>query len=76
MPWGYCFEVGQRAIICFADAYHKSSLNLSCSVVLIGIKRPLQLDELTYAWASKLRDRGSLSNMGSKECGFGSLYQT
>ena len=44
-------------------------------MVLIGIKRPLQLDELTYAWASKLGVKGSLSNTSSKVCGFGSLDQ-
>ena len=45
-------------------------------MVLIGIKRLLQLDDLTCTWASKLGDKGSLSNTVSKVCGFGSLYQT
>ena len=62
--------------ICLADSHHKSALNLSGSVVLTGIKRPLKLDELIYAWASKLGDKGSLSSTGLKVLGFGSLYQT
>ena len=59
-----------------ADAHHKSPLNLSCSMVLLGIKTPLKLDELTYEGASKLGDKGSLSSTGLKVSGFGSLYQT
>ena len=59
-----------------ADAHHKSPFNLSCSVVLIGIKKPLKLDELIYAWALQLEDKDSLSSMGLKVCGFGSIYQT
>ena len=65
-----------KSPVCLADAYCKSSLNLSCSVVLIEIKRLVQLDKLTDAWASKLGDKGSLSNTGSKVHGFGSLNQT
>ena len=59
-----------------ADAHHKSPLNLSCSMVLIGNKRQLKLDELTYAWVSKLGDKNSLSITDLKVHGFGSLYQT
>ena len=64
-----CSQV--KSPICLADAHCKSPLNLSCSMVLIGIKRPLKLDELTYAWASKMGDKDSLSNTGSKVHGFG-----
>ena len=42
----------------------------------MGIKGSLQSNELIYAWASKLEDKGSLSNTGSKVHGCGSLYQT
>ena len=45
-------------------------------LVLIEIKRSLWLNELIYAWASKLGDKVSLSNMGLNVCGFGSLCQT
>ena len=65
-----------KSPVYLADAHCKGSLNLSFSMVLIGIKRPLKLDELTYAWASKLGDKDSLSNTGSKVHRFGSLYQT
>ena len=53
-----------------------SSLNLVGSLVVIEIKRSFWLNELIYAWASKLGDKGILSNTGSKVHGFGSLCQT
>ena len=62
--------------VCLADAHHKSSWNLSCNLVLIEIKRSLWLNKLIYAWASKLGDKGILSNTASNVCGFGSLCQT
>ena len=65
-----------KSPVCLEDVHHKIPLNLSCSIILIGIKRLLKLDEMTYVWASKLGDKGSLSGMGFKMCGFGSLNQT
>ena len=63
-----------KSHVCSEDSLCKSSLNFSCSLVWMGIKRSLQSNELIYAWALKMGDKGSLSNMGSKVCGFGSLY--
>ena len=65
-----------KSPVCLADAHCKSSLDLSCSMVLIEIKGPFKLNELTYAWASKLGNKDSLSNTGSTVHGFGSLYET
>ena len=69
-PRGYCLSC------CLVDTLCKSSLNFPYSLGWIGIKRSLQANELIYSWVSKLGDKGSLSNTGSKVCGFGSLYQT
>ena len=65
-----------KSPVCSVGTLHKSSLNSPCSLGWIGTERSLQADELIYARVSKLGKKGSLSNMGSKVCEFGSFYQT
>ena len=38
MPWGYCLQLDKDPCL-FGRWPHKNSLNLSCDLVLIGIKR-------------------------------------